>query len=91
MPSDLDRVRRNSSKLPAPALLEIEGSVADAIATPKSPSGNCMKRKAYPSQLTGPLPGIREAKLVFTMTLICTAALPRMAGPISRMMCRSPG
>ena len=46
MPSDLESVRRNSSKLPAPALREMEGSVADAIATPNKPSGSCMKRNA---------------------------------------------
>src|ERR1039458_10399686 len=32
-----------------------------------------------------------EAKLVFTSTLICTAALPRIAGPMSRRMLRRPG
>ncbi len=34
---------------------------------------------------------ICEAKYVFTITLTCTAALPRIAGPIMLMMCRIPG
>ena len=78
------------------ALREMSGRVADAIATPNSPSGSCMKRKANWSQLTGPLtPRTRstmvEAKFVFTATLTCTAAVPTMAGIISRMMRCNPG
>ena len=46
MPSEFESVRRNSSMLPAAALREIDGSVADAMATPNRPSGSCMKRNA---------------------------------------------
>ena len=72
-------------------LREMDGKVAEAMATPNSPRGSCMKRNAYPSQLTGPSPGMRDAKFVFTITLICTAAFPRMAGPIMRKILCSPG
>lgn len=46
IPSDFDKVRRNSSILPAAALREMEGSVAEAMATPNNPKGSCMKRNA---------------------------------------------
>ena len=82
--------------LPATALREMEGSVAEAMATPNNPSGSCMKRKAYWSQPTGPFTPrtgstMVVAKLVLTSTFTCTAALPMMAGPIRRMMRRNPG
>src|SRR6266516_1005209 len=93
---DRDKVLRNSSKLLTAALRETDGRRADAKATPKTPSGNCMKRKAYVSQLTGPSgprsgSERREAKLVFTVTLIWTAVLTRIAGPIRRKICCNPG
>ena len=75
-------VARNSSTHPSAALREMAGSVALAKAAPNSPSGNCRNRNAYPSQLTGPFnarpaASVRpDARLAFTITLICTAALP---------------
>ena len=56
-----------------------------------------MNRNAYPSQLTGPLmtwPAasvMPDARLVFTMMLIWTAAFPRIAGSISREIRCRPG
>ena len=46
MPSERASVCRNSSRLPAAALRDTEGKVAEAMATPKSPSGSCIKRNA---------------------------------------------
>jgi hypothetical protein len=46
VPRDCESVRRNSSMLPAAALREMDGSVAEAIATPNNPKGSCMKRNA---------------------------------------------
>ena len=46
MPSERESVRRNSSICCSAALREIAGSVAEAMATPNKPSGNCMKRNA---------------------------------------------
>ena len=45
-PSERLKVRRNSSMSPVAALREIDGSVAEAMATPNNPSGSCMKRNA---------------------------------------------
>ena len=45
-PSERASVSRNSAMRPSAALREMAGSVADATATPNSPSGNCMKRNA---------------------------------------------
>ena len=95
-PSDCESVRRKSSISPLAAAREMAGSVAPPMATPNRPSGSCMKRKAQPSQVTGPLKPVTgslicEAKFEFTMTLICTAALPRMAGPMSLAMWMRPG
>src|SRR5207244_1901835 len=39
---------------------------------------------------TGPFPRY-EAKLLLTKTFTCTAAAPIVAGPMSRITCRSPG
>jgi len=73
----------------------MEGSMAEAMATPNRPRGSCMKRNANCNQLTGPSTPVRgstieEAKLVLTTTFTCTAAEPMMAGPIREMMWRRP-
>src|SRR5207245_2713175 len=47
---------RNSSVLPTAALRETRGSVTVATATPKIPSGNCIRRNAMFSQAIGPSP-----------------------------------
>src|SRR5580658_8268086 len=96
IPSDLEKVRRNSSIFPAAALREMEGSVADPMATPNNPRGSCMNRNAYPSQLTGPSyprtgSEIPDARFVLTATLISTAAFPKIAGPIMRRIRCKPG
>ena len=51
MPSDFDSVLRNSSMSPAAALREIEGSVAEPIATPNNPERKLheAERVAQPS------------------------------------------
>ena len=87
MPTERDTVLRNSSRLPEAALREMEGSMAEAMATPNRPRGSCMKRKANCNQLTGPFSPrsgstMVEARLVLTATFTCTAAVPMMAGPI---------
>ena len=46
MPSERASVERNSSILCMAALREMAGSVAEAMATPNKPSGNCMNRNA---------------------------------------------
>ena len=65
------------------------GSVTVAMATPKTPSGNCMSRKALLSHVTAPLPWWL-ANEALTITLICTALAAMTAGPISRRMARTP-
>ena len=59
------------------------GSATVPTATPKSPIGSCMNRKATLSHETGPSPRY-EAKLLFTKTFTCTAAAPIVAGAIRR-------
>ena len=44
---------RNSALLPSAALRETSGSVTVATATPKIPSGNCMRRNAMFSHVIG--------------------------------------
>ena len=46
VPTERATVSRNSSIRWTAALRAIAGSVAEAIATPKIPSGSCMNRKA---------------------------------------------
>ena len=60
-----------------------------ATATPKTPSGNCIRRKAMLSQLIGPLPN-DEAKPLFTATFTCTALAAIVAGAMSARMVRTP-
>ena len=47
VPSELASVRRNWSISRVAALRDMAGSVAEAMATPNRPSGNCMNRNAY--------------------------------------------
>ena len=65
------------------------GRVTVAIATPKTPSGSCMRRKELLSHVTAPLPWWL-AKEALTITLTCTALAATTAGPISRRMVRTP-
>jgi hypothetical protein len=66
---------------PAPATV--------AMATPKTPSGSCMSRKAICSQVTAP--AWCEAKMVLTRMLTCVAESPITEAAMSRPMRRSPG
>src|SRR5437667_12336136 len=68
----LARMLRNSSIFPTAALFETSGRVTVPMATPKIPSGNCIKRKAMFSQLTGPLPRLAANPLLIR-TFTCTA------------------
>ena len=90
MPSDRDNVLRNSSMLPAAALREMRGQNGGRHGDTEQSERKLHEAKgirsasspAHPAPRTGS--EMREAKFVFTITLICTAALPRMAGTISR-------
>ena len=57
-------VARNSAMFPSAALRETSGSVTVPMATPKIPSGNCIRRNAMLSQLTGPSPRLRRKSAV---------------------------
>jgi hypothetical protein len=46
VPKECEMVCLNSPISPAAALREMDGSVADPMATPNNPRGNCMKRNA---------------------------------------------
>ena len=81
---------RNSLVLPTAALRDTKGSVTVATATPKIPSGNCIKRNAMFSQAIGPSPR-PDAKILFTATLTCTALAAIIAGPIIPRIVRTPG
>ena len=81
---------RMASASPRATCRDTTGRVTVPIATPKSPIGSCMKRKATFSHDTGPLPRY-EAKLLLTNTFTCTAAAPIVAGAMSRSTWRSAG
>ena len=67
--------------LPSAALRETSGRVTVAIATPKRPSGNCIRRNATLRKLIGPSPR-PEANPLFTATFTCTALAAIVAGII---------
>ena len=79
----LASVSRKCAISPPAAIFETAGNVTVATATPKIPSGNCIRRKAYESQLTAPS-SRNDAKMLFTITLTCTALAAMTAGNISQ-------
>ena len=85
----LARMLRNSSIFPTAALFETSGRVTVPMATPKIPSGNCIKRKAMLSQLTGPLPRLAANPLLIR-TFTCTALAAMIAGAINVSTARTP-
>ena len=66
---------------PAPATV--------AMATPKTPSGSCMSRKAICNQVAAP--SWCEAKMPFTRMFTCVPERPITDAAMSRPMRRSPG
>src|SRR6476620_1226588 len=70
--SALLRVGPNSDRSECAAIRETTGKVIVATATPKTPIGSCMRRKAKLNQDTASFPR-NDAKLLLTITLIWTA------------------
>ena len=66
------------------------GRLTVARATPNTPIGSCMSRKAYHSHDTLPCSS-RLAIRVLTSRLSCVAASPTVAGAMSRATRRTPG
>ena len=83
------RIVRNSTVSPRAALFETSGSVTVPMATPKIPSGNCIRRNAMFSQLTGPFPRLAANPLLIS-TFTCTALAAITAGPIRVSTVRTP-
>ena len=83
------RIARNSAVFPSAALFDTSGSVTVPIATPKIPSGNCIKRNAMLSQLTGPFPRLAANPLLIS-TFTWTALAAITAGPINVSTVRTP-
>ena len=82
-------VARNSAVFPSAALFDTSGNVTVPMATPKIPSGNCIRRNAMLSQLTGPLPRLAANPLLIS-TFTWTALAAMTAGPINVSTVRTP-
>ena len=88
----LPRMSRNLALMPSVATRERTGMVTVATATPKTPRGSCMRRKATLSHEVGPFSiGRWAAKPVFMNTLIWTALPAMTEGTMRVRMRRTPG
>ena len=76
-------VDRKSSWLPSAMFFASSGSVTVPMATPKIPSGSCMRRNALFSHVTEPAARC-VANEVLTITFTCTALAAITAGAINR-------
>ena len=81
---------RKASVLPLAAMRVSSGSATVPSATPKTPSGSCMRRNATVSQNVGPSPSC-EANTELTSTLTCVVLAAITDGPIRRRIARTPG
>ena len=68
---------------PAAAMRASSGRATVPSATPKRPSGSCIRRKATASQKVGPSPSC-EANTELTSTLTCVVLAAMTEGPIRR-------